>query len=71
MAEKNEQQKAPPVAIYRALRQIEDMLTSSEGEVSVCTQGPESVLWQKWQFLKTSLQVRKQWKHLPEPILPL
>jgi hypothetical protein len=66
MAEQNEQEKAPPVAIYRALRLIEDVLTSSEGEISVSTHGPESVLWQKWQFLKTSLLVRKQWEHLPE-----
>ena len=66
MTEHNTQDKAPPVAIYRALRQIEDLLTSSEEPLSVCSQGPDSVLWQKWQFLKISLLVRKHWEQLPE-----
>lgn len=60
------QGKAPPAAVYRTLQQIEDMLTSSEEAISVCSYGPASVLWQKWQFLKTSLLVRKHWTYLPE-----
>jgi hypothetical protein len=66
MTEPNQQDKEPPVAIYRALQQIEEMLTSSEQAISVCSSGPDSVLWQKWQFLKISLLVRKYWGHLPE-----
>lgn len=66
MTEPNKQDKAPPAAIYRALQQIEEMLTSSEDAISVCSYGPDSVLWQKWQFLKISLLVRKHWEHLPE-----
>jgi hypothetical protein len=66
MAERNEKEKPPPVAIYRALRQVEDLITSSEGEPSLHTQGPESLLWRKRHFLRTSLLVRKQWEHLPE-----
>jgi|GEM_PF-6988817 hypothetical protein len=66
MTEPNTQDKVPPVAIYRALQQIESMLTSSEEAISVCSSGPDSALWQKWQFLKTSLLVRRHWDHLPE-----
>ena len=61
-----EPNKPPPVAISRALQQIEDMLTSSEEAISVSSCGPDSVLWQKWQFLTNSLLVRKRWEHLPE-----
>jgi hypothetical protein len=42
MAEQNPSDKAPPVAIARALRQIENMLTSSEEAISVCSRGPEA-----------------------------
>jgi len=66
MTAPNKLGKDPPVAIYRALRQIEEMLTSSEEAISVRTPGPESVLWQKWPFLKSSLVVRKHWERLAE-----
>jgi hypothetical protein len=66
MTEPNQQDKEPPVAIYRAFQQIEEMLTSSEQAISVCSSGPDSVLGQKWQFLTISLLVRKYGEHLPE-----
>lgn len=42
------------------------MLTSSDEPLSVCSQGPDSVLWQKRQVFTISLLVRKRWKRLPE-----
>lgn len=66
MTEPNKQDKAPPAVLYYALQQIEEMLTSSAEAISVCSYGPDSALWQKWQFLKISLLVRKRWEHLPE-----
>jgi hypothetical protein len=66
MVERNEQGKPPPVAIYRALRQLEDVLAPFGGKPSWHTHGPDSSVERKRRFLKTSLLVRKQWQHLPE-----
>jgi hypothetical protein len=66
MVESNEAGKPPPVAIYRALRQLADLLASFEGEPTWHTHGPGSLIGRKKSFLKTSLLVRKQWRHLPD-----
>lgn len=66
MVESKETGKPPPVAIYRALRQLEDLLASFEGEPTWHTHGPNSLVGRKRRFLKTTLLVRKQWRHLPD-----
>ena len=65
MIDPNDKENRPPVVVYRILRQIEDLITSSDGEPSEQTHGPESKLGRKRQFLRAML-LRKEWKHLPE-----
>lgn len=70
MADQNDKEKHPPVVVYRILRQVDDLITALDGELSAQTYGPDSLLCRKRQFLRAML-LRKEWKHLPEAYFTL